>query len=43
VRVFAEFAYETRKTWSRSRRIIGKAVVSRLGDDPRFLAANLPA
>jgi hypothetical protein len=43
VRVFAEFAYETRKTWSRPRRIIGKAEVSRLGDNPRFLATNLPA
>jgi hypothetical protein len=41
--VFAEVAYETRKTWSRSLRIIGKAEVSRLGDNPRFLAANLPA
>jgi hypothetical protein len=43
VRVFAEFAYETRTTWSRPRRIIGKAEVSRLGDNPRFLATNLPA
>jgi len=43
VRVFAEFEYETQKTWSRARRIIGKAEVSRLGDNPRFLATNLPA
>lgn len=43
VRVFAEFAYETRQTWSRARRIVGKAEVSRLGDNPRFLATNLPA
>jgi hypothetical protein len=43
VRVFAEFTYGTRKTWSRPRRIIGKAEVSRLGDSPRFLATNLPA
>jgi len=43
VRVFAEFAYQTQKTWSRSRRVIGKAEVSVLGDNPRFLVTNLPA
>jgi hypothetical protein len=43
VRVFAEFEYQTRQTWSRSRRVIGKAEVSVLGDNPRFLVTNLPA
>jgi hypothetical protein len=43
VRVFAEFAYQTQKTWSRSRRVIGKAEVSVLGDNPRFVVTNLPA
>jgi hypothetical protein len=43
VRVFAEFEYQTRHTWSRSRRVIGKAEVSVLGDNPRFLVTNLPA
>ena len=43
VRVFAEFAYQTQKTWSRPRRVIGKAEVSRLGDNPRFVVTNLPA
>ena len=42
VRVFAEFAYQTQKTWSRSRRVIGKAEVSVRGDNPRFLVTNLP-
>jgi len=43
VRVFAEFAYQTRQTWSRARRVVGKAEVSVLGDNPRFLVTNLPA
>jgi hypothetical protein len=43
VRVFAEFDYQTRKTWSRSRRVIGKAEVGVLGDNPRFVVTNLPA
>lgn len=42
VRVFAEFDYQTQKTWSRLRRVIGKAEVSVLGDNPRFLVTNLP-
>jgi hypothetical protein len=42
VRGFAEFEYQTQKTWSRSRRVIGKAEVGALGDNPRFLVTNLP-
>jgi hypothetical protein len=43
VRVFTEFQYETRsKTWSRSRRIIGKAEITANGENPRFLVTNLP-
>ena len=42
VRVFAEFEYQTQKTWSGSRRVIGKAEVSLLGDNPRFVVTNLP-
>lgn len=40
-RVFAEFAYHTQKTWSRARRVIGKA--ERLGDkdNPRFIVTSL--
>jgi hypothetical protein len=42
-RGFAEFAYQTQKTWSRARRVIGKAEVLAAGDNPRFLVTNLPA
>jgi Transposase DDE domain group 1 len=42
-RVFAEWEYQTQKSWSRARRVIGKAEVSALGDNPRFLVTNLPA
>jgi len=42
VRVFAEFEYQTRKTWSGTRRVIGKAEASVLGDNPRFVVTNLP-
>jgi len=43
VRVFGEFEYQTRKSWSRSRRVIGKAEVMAAGDNPRFVVSNLPA
>jgi hypothetical protein len=42
-RVFAEFEYQTQKTWSRARRVIGKAEVSTAGDNPRFVVTNLSA
>jgi len=42
-RVFTEFDYQTQKTWSRARRVIGKAEVSAAGDNPRFVVTNLPA
>lgn len=42
-RVFSEFEYETKKgTWSRARRVIGKAEVTAQGDNPRFIVTNLP-
>ena len=43
VREFAEFEYRTVKSWSRSRRVVGKAEVMREGDNPRFIVTNLPA
>lgn len=43
VREFAEFEYQTQRTWSRARRLVGKAEVSALGDNPRFVVTNLPA
>ena len=43
VRVFAEFEYRTQKSWSRARRVVGKAEVMAAGDNPRFVVTNLPA
>jgi Transposase DDE domain group 1 len=43
VRVFTEFEYRTRDSWSRSRRVIGKAEVMAEGENPRFVVTNLPA
>lgn len=43
VRVFAEFEYQTQKSWSQARRVIGKAEVMAAGDNPRFVVTNLPA
>ena len=42
-RRFTEFDYQTRKSWSRARRVIGKAEVLPQGDNPRFVVTNLPA
>ncbi len=42
-RVFTEFTYQTHRSWSRSRRVIGKAEVTAQGDNPRFIVTNLPA
>jgi len=43
VRVFSEFEYQTLKSWSRRRRVIGKAEVMVEGANPRFVVTNLPA
>jgi hypothetical protein len=43
VRAFTEFLYRTQETWSRQRRVIGKAEVMREGENPRFVVTNLPA
>src|SRR5271157_2985927 len=43
VRAFTEFEYQTRGSWSRPRRIIGKAEVLAEGENPRFVVTNLPA
>ena len=42
-RVFAEFSYRTRKSWSCSRRVIAKAEYLEKGENPRFLVTSLPA
>jgi len=41
-RVFVEFEYRTQRSWSRSRRVVGKAEVMAAGDNPRFVVTNLP-
>ncbi len=40
---FREFEYRTAKSWSRARRVIGKAQISPKGENPRFIVTNLPA
>lgn len=42
-RLFEEFSYRTRSSWSRERRVIGKAEVTAAGDNPRFVVTNIPA
>jgi hypothetical protein len=41
-RVFAQFVYRTRKSWSRPRRVIAKAEHLSKGANPRFIVTNLP-
>ena len=43
VREFTEFEYRTHESWSRLRRVIGKAEVMNAGENPRFVVTNLPA
>jgi hypothetical protein len=42
-RVFADFAYRTRKSWSAKRRVIGKAEWTNGGANPRFIVTNAHA
>lgn len=42
VRVFDEFNYQARKSWTRSRRVIGKAEHLDKGANPRFVVTSLP-
>ena len=44
-RRFRERRYRTRTSWSRARRVVGKAewLPGRRGDNPRFVVTNLPA
>jgi Transposase DDE domain group 1 len=42
-RGFAEFPYRTRKSWSRSRRVVAKAEYLEKGENPRFVVTSLPA
>jgi hypothetical protein len=40
-RVFKDFVYSTKKSWSRQRRVIGKAEHLAKGANPRFLVTSL--
>jgi len=42
-RVFKDFTYRTRKSWSRERRVVGKAEHLSKGSNPRFVVTSLPA
>ena len=41
-RVFAQFPYRTRKSWTRSRRVIAKAEYLPDKENPRFVVTSLP-
>lgn len=40
-RVFKDFSYRTRESWSRSRRVVGKAEHLSKGANPRFVVTSL--
>jgi len=42
-RVFKDFTYQTHKSWSRSRRVVGKAEYLAKGENPRFVVSSLSA
>jgi hypothetical protein len=41
-REFGEFSYQTRSSWSRERRVIGKAEILPKGENPRIIVTNPP-
>jgi len=40
-RLFKEFGYQTRKSWSRARRVVAKAEHLEKGENPRFVVTSL--
>lgn len=42
-RVFAEFEYRTLKSWSRGRRVVGKAEYLERGENPRYVVTSFSA
>jgi hypothetical protein len=40
-RIYKEFSHHTLESWSRSRRVIGKAEYLAKGENPRFVVTNL--
>src|SRR5881296_2176795 len=41
-RVFKDFTYKTRKSWTRRRRVVGKAEHLSGGPNPRFVVTSIP-
>jgi len=41
-RIFAQFSYQTRNSWSRGRRVVAKAEFLDKGENPRFIVTSLP-
>ena len=41
-RVFKDFAYRTLDSWSRERRVVGKAEHLEKGENPRFVVTSIP-
>lgn len=41
-REFAELTYRTKKSWSRSRRVVAKMEILEKGTNPRYIVTNLP-
>ena len=42
-RVYAEFTYQTRQSWSRARRVVAKAEYTHDKENPRFVVTSLEA
>jgi Transposase DDE domain group 1 len=42
-RVFKDFVYRTKKSWSQQRRVVGKAEHLPKGANPRFIVTSLPS
>src|SRR5439155_10070041 len=40
-RLFKELTYRTRRSWSRPRRVVGKAEATAKGENPRFIVTSL--
>jgi len=40
-RVFSQFSYQTKKSWSRARRVVAKAEYLDKGENPRFVVTSL--
>ncbi len=41
-RIYEDLRYRTRTSWSRERRVIGKAEITNWGPNPRFIVTSLP-